>query len=930
MKKLSLAFILCLCCTHLFAQNPFQVKGIVADSTANVKLRNATISILNAKDSTLYKFTRASESGGFDIQQMRAGNFILMLTYPEYADYVYYFHLDAVNPSLNLKTINMKLKTTLLNEVIIKGQAAAIKIKGDTTEFNAGSYTIQPNDKVEDLLKKLPGIQIDKDGKITAQGKAVPKVLVDGEEFFGDDPTLVTKNLRADMVDKVQLFEKSSDQAAFTGIDDGEKTQTINIKLKEDKKNGYFGKVEAGTGNDEFYQGQAMFNAFKAKQKFSVYSVIGNNGKTGLDGRDADRLGTANQNIEFMDGGGIIMFGGGGDDLNSWGGKYYGEGIPTAFNSGIHYDIKWNKDKQSINANYKLGSLRVEGVKNTLNQNNLPNGLINSNDGQNTNNYMIRQNFDAIYQIKLDTTSNLKITIIGGVKQNDTKNQYSTISNRGDNSLINSTSRLLSNTGEDQNFNATAFYTKQFKKKGRTFSLNLNQVISNNDVEGFLNSKNDFYTTSGTLNRTELIDQFKISTTVNSSSSAKATYTEPVSTKLSLVLNYAVGLNRSNAERKSFNASAPGRYDILDNLFSNHFEVDQFSNQGGATLNYKAKKSTLFWGTQINNVNYNQVDVVSNTEYNRNFLNWMPQANYQYRFSSQRSIRVGYNGRTSQPSVTQLQPVLNNNDPLNIPLGNADLSPSYTNSFNLNFNSYKVLTNQQIYLSGNYSFTSNAIVSNRVTDPTTGATISQAINLKSKTPFNYNIYTDFGRKFKFIDMNVGLGLSSNGGTSYNYINNAISKNKRASYDINFNLNKSKEKKYEFYSYFGPSYSVQQSSLQQAVTNNGWGFNSSTSFKIFLPGKVEISSELNYESAARTQSFNENFERTLLNSSITKKFLKGENLRMTIAANDLLNQNIGFSRFANENMLTQSSYVTIKRYFMYSIIWDFNKMGGIKK
>ena len=176
MKKLSFAFILCLCCTHLFAQNLFQVKGIVADSTANVKLRNATISILNAKDSTLYKFTRATENGDFDIQQMRAGDFILMLTYPEYADYVYYFQLDAINPSLNLRTINMKLKATLLNEVIIKGQAAAIKIKGDTTEFNAGSYTIQPNDKVEDLLKKLPGIQIDKDGKITAQGKAVPKV----------------------------------------------------------------------------------------------------------------------------------------------------------------------------------------------------------------------------------------------------------------------------------------------------------------------------------------------------------------------------------------------------------------------------------------------------------------------------------------------------------------------------------------------------------------------------------------------------------------------------------------------------------------------------------------------------------------------------------------------------------------------------------
>ncbi len=179
-------------------------------------------------------------------------------------------------------------------------------------------------------------------------------------------------------------------------------------------------------------------------------------------------------------------------------------------------------------------------------------------------------------------------------------------------------------------------------------------------------------------------------------------------------------------------------------------------------------------------------------------------------------------------------------------------------------------------------------------------------------------------------MNIGLGLNSYGGTSYNYINNAISKNKRASYDINLSLNKSKEKKYEFYAYFGPTYSQQQSSLQRATNNNGWGINGSGNFKVFLPGKVEISSEIQYERAPQTQSFNERFERTIINSSITKKFTKAENLRMTVTANDLLNQNVGFSRFANENMITQSSYVTIQRFFMYSIIWDFNKMGGVKK
>ena len=179
---------------------------------------------------------RAAEDGSFSIKGLNPGKFILLMSYPGYADYVEHFTLDSLHQLHNFGNVSMQLKERLLKEVIIKGTAAAIKIKGDTTEFNAAAYTIQPNAKVEDLLKQLPGIQVDKDGKITAQGQRVNKVLVDGEEFFGDDPTLVTKNIRADMVDKVQLYDKKSDQAAFTGIDDGQKTKTINIKLKDDKK----------------------------------------------------------------------------------------------------------------------------------------------------------------------------------------------------------------------------------------------------------------------------------------------------------------------------------------------------------------------------------------------------------------------------------------------------------------------------------------------------------------------------------------------------------------------------------------------------------------------------------------------------------------------------------------------------------------------
>ena len=226
--KSQLLFTILILLASIKAQNVFSIRGVAIDTSVNVRMVNTSVSLLNAGESTLYKFTRAVANGSFTISNLKAGKFILLVTYPDYVDYVEHFTLDPANREKDFGELSMLLKKNLLNDVIIKGEAIAIKIKGDTTEFNAAAYTIEPNSKAEDLLKQLPGSQIDKDGKITAQGKTVEKVLVDGEEFFGDDPTLVTKNLRGDMVDKVQLFDKKSYQVTFTGIDDGEKTKMGN------------------------------------------------------------------------------------------------------------------------------------------------------------------------------------------------------------------------------------------------------------------------------------------------------------------------------------------------------------------------------------------------------------------------------------------------------------------------------------------------------------------------------------------------------------------------------------------------------------------------------------------------------------------------------------------------------------------------------
>ncbi len=911
--------------SYLKAQTQHTIKGKTIDTASTTLLYKSSVSVLNAKDSTLVKFTRSAENGSFEIGGLKAGKFILLITYPKYADFVEPFTLDSANTAKDFKNINLTGMAKILADVVIKGNRNAIKIKGDTTEFDPKAYNIEANSKVEDLLKQFPGFQIDKDGKITAQGKKIQKVLVDGEEFFGDDPTLVTKNVRADMVESVQMYDKASDQASFTGVDDGEKAKTLNIKLKEDKKNGYFGKLQGGIGTNEFYTGQGMFNKFWGKKKFSAYGILGNTGTVGLGWDDRDKYGGTSMNVS--DEGYMYFSSGDNDDFDRYDGQYNGQGIPVARTGGLHFDSKWNKDKESLNTNYKIGSIRVKGDRNTISQNNLSTGVINTVADQYNDNDMFRQKLDATYEIKLDTTLTLKVSVDGSLKESNTFNYYNTESRDGNDAMLNSTERTLQNKVDDQLFNMSALLSKRFKKKGRTVSLSLSESITKSNSDGYLNSDNKFYSTTGV--RDSLINQYKVNDITSNAFRSNLVYTEPLSKTFTLVVNYGLNVMNGKSDRKSFNQSANGNYDILDTQFSNNYELDQLINQGGAIFNYKKGKTIINFGSKLSGVNFKQADIYNNRTYNRNFINYMPQASYQYRFSQQKSLRINYYGSTNQPTLEQIQPIRINTDPLNISLGNPDLRPSFRSTFSGNYNSYKVLSDQSIWLGGSYSFTTNPIVSDVTTDASTGKSTIRSANISAKTPANFYLYADVGRKIKGIDLSVGLNLGLDGSSSYNYINSELNNTKNYSYQGGISLSKYVDKKYSFYGRFGPTYTISRASIGTLGNSDGWGLSGYLSGGVKLPAKFEINSDAQYEYKGTTQTFNETFTRLLWNASFAKKFFKSENLKLSLTVNDLLNQNVGFDRTAYNGNITQSSYTTIKRYFMFSVSWDFTKMGGVK-
>lgn len=898
------------------AQNTFSVKGVVKDTSINVSLTDASVSILNAKDSTLVEFSWVRADGSFMIGNLRPGDLILLVVYDGYADYVEHFKLGSDKNFHDFGKISLVLKARLLQEVIINGYAA-IKIKGDTTQYDASNYKIQPNDRVEDLLKQLPGIQVDQHGVISAQGKTVSRVYVEGEEFFGDDPTLVTKNIRADMVDKVQVFDKKSEQAAFTGVDDGEKEKAINVTLKADKKNGYFGKADLGGATDDYHQGQGMFNYFTNKQKLAVYGTIGNTNRTGLSRQETSRYAPTSPlaivNPE--------------DLLESFTGRYTGEGLPSAKTGGVHYDRKWDSDKKSINLNYKTGSINVTGQKNITTQNTLIDRLISANSGQTAENYFFRQKLDATYQTALGKTADVRVTADGTLSNNQTITDFNTVSTNDLQQPINDQSRRVSNRGDQQIFNFTALLTKKFTRPGRTASLSLNQSYFGSQTRGFLYSLNRYYT-NGSVDSMGVVDQYKPTESLARNTSANLTYSEPVTKTWSLLFNAGLAVDNADIKLRSYNQSTAGIYDVLDQTFSSAFNRSLVTTQAGAIFSYVNKKASLSFGTKIFIFADDVLNLDSGINLNRDYLNWAPQGRFRYAFTEQRDLLLRFTRNTNQPTVNQLQPVRLNIDPLNVQEGNPNLKPSYDHNFILIFNSYG-LSGSGILVDGSFTFSDNAIVNSIVTNDA-GRSTFRYVNLDNRTTTSFNVSFSASTRLSRSKVNISGLFGVNGGTTYNYINGNSNRITFNLYSAALDMFKTVVKKYDYRLSIAPGYQASQSSLRRGISNNGWIIRSSGSLNLYLPGKIVLGTNANYLYQGRTKTFNNSFGRVIINSSLTKNFLKGENFSLAVSGNDLLNQNNGFLRnVSGANFFTQTQFSTIRRYIMLSMIYDFNKTIAAK-
>src|SRR5687768_3104330 len=414
MRKLLILLVLVTISLSAFTQNSV-VKGKVSDTLEKKSLSNAVISLTKQSDSTLYKFSRSNLNGEFIINDVPPGKYKVLITFPKFADYADDIDIKD-QPVFDLGIIPLTGKAKLLEEVIVRG-GQAIKIKGDTTEFSADSFKVKEGATVEDLMKELPGFQVDSKGQITAHGKRVGKLLVDGEEFFGDDPTMATQNISAKAVDKVQVFDTKTDQQQLTGISTGTEGKTVNIKLKESSKKGAFGRMHAASDFDRYFDGKALYNKFVGKKKVSVYGTKTNLNTGSLTYDDRTKLGME-EDIEYDEINGYYSYIGNSDEFNDWSLR----GLPEAYTAGGLFSNKWNSDKHNVNGSYRFNRLATNNVNSTRSQTILPSGSLFSNNLTRSTGLNQQHALNGKYEWKVDSFASFKFVTAGIYKATDTYN----------------------------------------------------------------------------------------------------------------------------------------------------------------------------------------------------------------------------------------------------------------------------------------------------------------------------------------------------------------------------------------------------------------------------------------------------------------------------------------------------------------------------
>lgn len=898
--------------TTVLAQK-MSIMGVINDST-NTALSSATVLILNPKDSSLVNFAVSSSEGRFELKNLSRQEYLLKITYVGYASYLQRVSSESV--LVDVGTIRMQPVSKLLDAVTIESNRAPVIVKKDTIEFDAAAFKpTKQNAVVEDLLKRLPGVEVDADGTVRAQGEQVQRVTVDGKNFFGSDPKLATKNLPADAVSKVQVFDKKSDQTAFTGIDDGQREKTINLELKEEKRNGMFGNATAAIGNEDRFQTKANLNRFSKGQQLSFLGMANNVNDQGF---------SIDDYLNFTGGAQQMMGGRGGavriefnrNDQSAiplnMGGR--NKGLMTSYAGGANINQMFNK-KTELNANYFFNGLDHELNETTDRINFLPGGDLTYNQVSKQNNSNMNHRLNAVLDHKIDSLNSLKLTTAFNWNETDVHENGASQNLNAEGEKENGSVRNTDYEGSTGTFNSNLLWRHRFGKKGRTFSANGSIGVVQSDMNGNQESVNTFF---GTTEETKQFVQQSVQRTDNWNYAVSLTYTEPLGGRKYIEGNYSYRQNVNDVDRKMYDVNN-GEL-VLNPMLSNKYQSDYRYQRGGINFRINRAKYNLTVGTSVQQTDLKGDLMSLDTTLSKSYTNVLPSVRFNYDFSGSKNLRVDYETSIQEPTIQQLQPVVDNRDPLNLTVGNPNLRPAYVQNWRIHFTSFSPMNFISFFGMLNAYYTTDAIVtSQNYTE--NGVRISRPVNVDENLRINAN--ATFSFPLQKIKSRFGITANSTYQDGSNVVNDEVSDILQTSlggtlrynfrykeiFEINLDANFTRQStSYEF------DTNADQLFFNKTYTGEiNYSFFQNYSFQTVMEYLV-------YE--GKTNAYKQ--EIPLFNVSISRFILKAKSGEIKISVNNILDKSIGISQQADVNYFERTVSNSLGRYVMFSFIYSINK------
>jgi len=931
---------------QLLAQNTHLVKGVVNDTLDN-PLIMATVLLLEEIDSTMIDYGRSEVDGSFKFKNVNEGNYLVKTTYIGYLPVT--VPVKVVAEDITLETIKMKPIAAELMEVVVKEARASMKMRGDTIEYDASTFQVPDGSTVEDLLRRLPGIELSQDGAITADGKDVTKVTVDGKSFFGSDPKAATKNLPAEGISKVQVFDTKTEEEETTGLSSQAEDKTMNLELKEEFKKGGFGKVVAGAGTENRAEIKGNYNKFNEKIQFSIVGVANNTGRNGLSWNDyRDFMGS--QSFVFDDGGDYgfgsrgrtIYFGGGNNGIeNSIQSIFFsgsgGGGFPESYNGGLNFN--YDHEKNKVSAVYYYNHAGLKQTQYSFEKNFLSEYSLDKETNQNLKDVSDGHRTELNFTHEFDSLHTLKLFFNGAyIDQTDNNNGNIT---QSENSFLKNES-FFNNEKDRRGYlgKSTILFNKKFKKKGRRFGINSTYLTTELNDEIIQQSNTNRYNKMGTIDTTITIDRINANDANKIQLKANAVYVEPLSKKFFSQTFYNFSNRKETGMRLVNDVDDDGSYKINQNL-SRNFENRIVQNRIGSSIRYSHKGINVSVGLAYQAFNLSGLYNIGTINTTKNpidetFNNFIPNLSVDISPSRNVYFSASYGRYASEPSVEDLQPVVDDSNPFYIREGNPELLPEISNEIRASFSKSWPVQAIRIRVGANYSFNQNQIISEEIVN-SDGVFTVKPVNLDGGSSASTSANISFPIvKNKFTVRTNARYRNTNRPALVNGVKNLTHTNSiygscRLSITPNPNIGLYLNSSSNF---TNTTFDIDEEQ-DQKIRNHNFNveFNTKTVWGIFLNTDFEYSiynSDFDY-AAFIDEEYDINQSIPTLNVSLYKQFLKKKKLETRLSLYDAFNQNTAISQSTSNNRLRGSQTEAIGRYFMFSLTYNIQGLkDGVQK